>query len=84
MIELGDNTGRTFHYRVVPSMTTSGCLLNPEVTDDDQLLFAARGNTLPRYRWLKITTKGGDKLFKKNAAIRFSTLPDFGSQGNAL
>ena len=78
-IELEDDRGQNFRYRIVPSMASSGWLLNPELTNDDQVALAANGAPLPRYKWLRIVAeRGGRRLFKKTVEIKFSALPDIG------
>ena len=75
-IELEDDAGQSFRYRIIPSMASSGWLLNPELTNDDQLVLAAHGAPLRRYKWLKIVAAAaGDRLFKKTVEIKFSALP---------
>jgi hypothetical protein len=78
-IELEDDRGQNFRYRIVPSMASSGWLLNPELTNDDQLALAAHGAPLQRYKWLRIAAEpGGGRFFKKTVEIKFSALPDIG------
>jgi hypothetical protein len=80
MIELGDDAGQTSRYRMVPSMATSGFLLNPEVATDEQLLRAARNEPLPNYKWFKITTTDStNDLFARSIKVTFSTLPSLGA-----
>jgi hypothetical protein len=77
-IELEDDAGQSFRYRIIPSMAGSGWLLNPGLTNDDQLVFASHGAPLQRYKWLRIAVEpGGDRFFKKTVGITFSVLPDF-------
>jgi hypothetical protein len=77
-IELEGDAGQRFRYRIIPSMAGSGWLLNPELTNDDQLALASHGAPLQRYKWLRITVEpGGDRFFKRTVGITFSVLPDF-------
>lgn len=78
-IELEDDRGQRVRYRIIPSMASSGWLLNPELTNDDQLALAALGASLPRYKSLRIAAEpGGDRLFERTVEIKFSALPDIG------
>lgn len=77
-IELEDDAGQSFRYRIIPSMAGSGWLLNPELMNDDQLVRASHGAPLQRYRWLRIVVEpGGHRFFKSTVGITFSVLPDF-------
>ena len=79
VIELEDDAEKISRYRIIPSMTTSGFLLNPEIATDDQVVNAALGGMLPRYKWFKVTADSGETLFKNSVRISFSALPELGA-----
>jgi hypothetical protein len=75
-IDLEDDLGLTFRYRIVPSMARSGFLLNPEIKNDAELALAANGAALHHYKWIRISTDSSKaKLFKKKVDIKLFALP---------
>lgn len=76
LITLEDDAGLRSRYRIIPSMTGNGWLLNPVLTNDDQLVLAAKGAPLQRYKWFKVDVEpGSDAFFKATFGIKFSALP---------
>jgi hypothetical protein len=76
-LELNSDSGSTARYRIVPSMTGYGFLLNPEIKSDDNLVAMVTGSALHKYTSMKIVVDPDhQKLFRRQVQVKLWALPN--------